>query len=133
MNKKVLIILLAVMLAGYAGYCALAQYGFSQGQAAFEAQDWQTAWGHFERAGGFYKFSLPSHTAEALILKDQSGLLLFGKNMRDKGDYGSAIDAYRSFIVLYPETASQLQMAELAGTTYAEWIAATGKDGKKEM
>ena len=34
MKNKVFIVLFVVVL-GYAGYCALAQYEFSQGQASF--------------------------------------------------------------------------------------------------
>ncbi len=121
MKKEVLRVLFVVALGGYAGYCALSQYEFSQGQAAFETKNWLTAWEHFERVGGFYKFALPSRTSEALILRDQSGLLLLGKNMHDKGDYGSALDAYTSFIVLYPETEAASSVKELLPAIYMDW------------
>jgi len=56
MKNKVFIVLFVVVLVGYAGYCALAQYEFSQGQAAFKAQDWLTAW---MRLNGWVDINLP--------------------------------------------------------------------------
>jgi tetratricopeptide (TPR) repeat protein len=122
MKKKVFfIVLLVIIISGYAGYCVLAQHEFSQGQAAFEAKDWLIAQERFERSGGFYKFALPSHTSEALILRDQSSLLLFGQSMRDKGDYPSALEAYTSFIVLYPESKIVSPVKELFPSIYMDW------------
>jgi hypothetical protein len=59
MIAKVLKVLLFIALAGYVGYCVVAQNEFSRGQAAFGAKDWLTAQEHFERAGVFYKFAFP--------------------------------------------------------------------------
>jgi tetratricopeptide (TPR) repeat protein len=121
MKKKVLIVLLVVALAGYAGYCALAQYKFSQGRAAFEAKDWLKARENFEQVGTFYKLALPSHSEEMPIWSDQSSLLLFGKTMSERGDYESALDAYTSLIVLYPGTEVASSIKELIPAIYMDW------------
>ncbi len=120
MKNKVFIVLFVIVLAGYASYCALAQYEFSQGQAAFKAEDWLTAWTRFERVGG-YKFALPSHSSEALILKDQSSLLVLGQSMREKGEYKEALDAYTSFITLYPKAETASLVNELFPAVYLDW------------
>jgi tetratricopeptide (TPR) repeat protein len=119
MRNKLLVLFVAAFV-GYLSYCALAQYEYSQGKAAFKAGNWLSAWMHFERADG-YKLTLPSHSSEIPLWKDQTSLLLLGQSMRDQGKYKEALDAYTSLITLYPEADATVLVADLFPVVYLEW------------
>jgi hypothetical protein len=121
MKIKILVILFAIVVAGYMVYCALAQYEFSEGKAAFENQEWTTAWEQFDRIGGFYRYAIPSRLDEALKLEEQSGLFLYADNRLEEGNYASALRAYTSLLFLYPGTKSAETVKDLLPKTYLDW------------
>jgi tetratricopeptide (TPR) repeat protein len=119
MRNKLLAIFAAVFV-GYISYCVLAQYEYSQGKAAFKAGNWLSAWMHFDRADE-YKLTLPSHSSEIPLWKDQTSLLLLAQSMRDQGKYKEALDAYTSLTTLYPGTDTKALVDNLFPAVYLEW------------
>lgn len=120
MNKKVLKALLVIVLVAYVGYCAAAQIEYSQGYAALKAKDWLTALIHFEQADGF-KFAIPSYSSEIQELRDQASLLILGQSMRDKGNFKEALDAYETFVVIFPKAEPIKQVNEILPEVYLDW------------
>jgi tetratricopeptide (TPR) repeat protein len=128
--SSLFVLCLLVSLISYAVYCGMAQKGFNEGKAAYEAKDWQTAAQRFERVASFYKLSLPSHSAEVKTLSDECSLLIQGGDKRTQGDYAAAIEIYNNYTELYPEPAKQFQVATTVSAVYADWVSALRQSGQ---
>lgn len=113
------LLILAVALAAF--YFLRASQEFTQAMAAYDSSDWLTAYQHFEQLSSFYKFSSSSNVAQAQTLKEECSLLIYAEGKYKEGDYAAALNAYDTYLHLYPESVKRSQVIASTAETYAEW------------
>lgn len=120
----------AISLAAGAYYFRGAQNEFDEGLVAYKASKWLTAYQHFEQVGGFYRFGPSDQTAQASQLKDECSLLAYAEEQYTQQDYFLTLEAYTTYLNLFPNSIQRANVIARIGQVYIEWIAALRKAGR---
>lgn len=119
------VILAVSLVAGSAGiYMLLARKELADGQAAFAASDWFSAYSHFSRVTGPYRFGVFDQLPEIQALESETSLLSYADDRRSQNDFESALAAYATALKLFPASVKSAQVMNAAGETYAAWVIA---------
>jgi len=117
----VAVLLLVLEAVGVWGYTALGRRAFAQGMDAYRDADCRTAIQRFNRVTTLYELTLSPNVAAADAGIVECSVLVFAENSREQNEYPQAVDGYRTYLDLYPESLLIVFARDALAETYGEW------------
>ena len=117
----VAVLVLVLEAVGVWGYTALGRRAFAQGMDAYWDADCRTAIQRFNRVTTLYELTLSPNVAAADAGIVECSVLVFAENSKEQSEYPQAVDGYRTYLDLYPESLLIVFARDALAETYGEW------------
>jgi len=117
----VAVLVLVLEAVGVWGYTALGRRTFAQGMDAYRDADCWTAIQRFNRVTTLYELTLSPNVAAADAGIVECSVLVFAENSKEQSQYPQAVDGYRTYLDLYPESLLTAFARDALAETYGEW------------
>ncbi len=113
--------LLLVFFGGFIAYRAAGNGLIKNGQAAYEAGDYSSAFRNLYSAESLYRLSLNQKIVENQGLLDEVSVIVAAKAYADGEEYNSALEAVEKFHQFYPQSPKTPEMNHLAIDASLAW------------
>jgi tetratricopeptide (TPR) repeat protein len=94
---------------------------YKNGLKSFEKNDYQSALTKLNLFSNIFQLTFSPSIINAEVMRDQSALLIFGKESLTNFNYEDSVEAYSAFIGLYPDSEKIPGVSSQLAAAYHQW------------